>query len=416
MWSLALRHLLSKKRQTVLTLLGILLGASAYVTISGLLMGFQEFLVDQLVDNDAHLKISSREETLEPDSLNGVFFDRDVHVHWIKPPAGRRDNPYIISPGAWLSRLQESKHVFGASPQLEMQVIANRGKVTNSAKLLGVDPELQAQVSNIGNYMLAGKLEDIGKTGNRVIIGKDLMDSLGAVPGETIFLSSGKGEPVPFRIVGTFRIGVKSVDETTILGALADVQGLNQSPSRITTIAVRLKDVREAPKLAKQWNVLSQEKVQSWDQANQGLMSVFSMQDIVRNAMTLAILVVASFGIYNILSLAIHHKKREIAILRSMGFEPKDISKLFLFQGLTLGSLGGGIGIFLGFLACLYLSTIELGSTRSLGGDKLFMSYDVWIYVKGFFLAFFASCIASYLPAKAAGRMEPIEILRSEHE
>lgn len=416
MWSLAVRHLLSKKRQTVLTLLGILLGASAYVTISGLLMGFQEFLVDQLVDNDAHLKISSREETLEADSLNGVFFDRDTHVHWIKPPAGRRDNPYIVSPGAWLSRLQESKHVLGASPQLEMQVIANRGKVTNSAKLLGVDPELQKKVSNIGNYMLAGTLDEIGKTGNRIIVGKDLMDSLGAVPGETLFLSSGKGEPVPFRIVGTFRIGVKSVDETTILGALADVQGLNQSPSRITTIAVRLKDVREAPKLAKQWNVLSQEKVQSWDQANQGLMSVFSMQDIVRNAMTLAILVVASFGIYNILSLAIHHKKREIAILRSMGFEPKDISKLFLFQGLTLGSLGGGIGILLGFLACLYLSTIDLGSTRSLGGDKLFMSYDPWIYVKGFFLAFFASCIASYLPAKAAGRMEPIEILRSEHE
>ncbi len=416
MWALALRHLYSKKRQTALTLLGILLGAAAYVMISGLLIGFQDFIVDQLVDNDAHLRVSSREEVLEPNSLDKVLFDANTHVHWLKPPAGRRDNPYIVSPGAWLSRLNSSEKVVGASPQMEMQVIANRGKVTNSAKLIGVDPELQAKVSNIGNYMLSGSLGEIGKTGNRVIIGKELMDALGAVHGETIFLSSGKGEPVPFRIVGVFRIGVKSVDETTVLGALTDVQSLNQSHSRITSIAVRLKDVRDARELAKRWNIISEEKVQSWDQANQGLMSVFSMQDIVRNAMTIAILVVASFGIYNILSLAIHHKKREIAILRSMGFEPLDVSKLFLFQGVLLGSIGGVCGVLLGLIGCFYLASLDVSSNRGLGGDKLFMSYDLWIYVKAMALAFFSSCVASYLPARAAGKMEPIDILRSEHE
>jgi lipoprotein-releasing system permease protein len=416
MWFLALRHLFARKRQTGLTLLGILLGSSAYVIISGLLIGFQDFIVDQLVDNDAHLKVSAREEILEPNSLDKVFFDDSTLIQWLKPPAGRRDNPYIVSPGAWLSRLENHEKVAGASPQMEVQVIANRGKVTNTAKLLGVDPDLQAKVSNIGNYMLSGSMADIGKTGNRIIIGKELMDTLGAVHGETVYLSSGKGEPQPFRIVGVFRIGVKSVDESTVIGALSDAQTLNHSASRITSIAVRLKDVREAGALAKKWNVISEEKVQSWDQANQGLMSVFSMQDVVRNAMTLAILVVASFGIYNILSLAIHHKKKEIAILRSMGFEPIDISKLFLFQGLLLGGIGGVLGIVLGFTTCLYLGTMDVSSNRGMGGDKLFMSYDFWIYLKSMALALVSACVASYLPARAAGLMEPIDILRSEHE
>lgn len=416
MWFLALRHLTSRKRQTGLTLLGILLGTAAYVVISGLLIGFQDFIVNQLVDNDAHVRISAREELLTPASLNAAFFGDSTIVNWVKPPAGRKDNPYILSPGTWMERLERDPKVAGAAAQMEVQVIANRGKVTSTAKLLGSDPERQKKVSNIENYMQSGKLSDIGSSGNRVIVGRDLLETLGAVQGETIYLSAGKGAPQPFRVVGVFRIGVKAVDSTTIIGAIGDAQKLNQTPSRVTSIAVRLKDVREARKLAVGWNTLAEEKAESWDQANQGLMSVFSMQDVVRNAMTISILIVASFGIYNILSLAISHKKREIAILRSMGYEPRDISRLFLTQGMFLGGVGGLVGLLLGLFICLYLGTIDVSSNRGLGGDKLFMSYSLDIYLKAFFLAIFSATIASFLPARAAGRMEPIDILRSENE
>jgi len=248
------------------------------------------------------------------------------------------------------------------------------------------------------------------------VMGKTLADSLGAVHGETIFLSAGKGRSQPFRIVGIFRVGVASIDEGTMIGAINDAQKLNQTPGRVTTIAVRLDDVRLARESSAMWNLLSDEKVESWDQANEGLMSVFSMQDIVRNSMTIAILIVASFGIYNILSLAISHKKREIAILRSMGFEPADITRLFLTQGIMLGAAGGVAGLLLGYLICLYLGTIEVSADRGLGGNRLFMSYDPAFYFWGFVLAFLSACVASWLPARAAGKMEPIDIIRDENE
>jgi lipoprotein-releasing system permease protein len=145
-------------------------------------------------------------------------------------------------------------------------------------------------------------------------------------------------------------------------------------------------------------------------------MSVFSMQDVVRNAMTISILVVASFGIYNILSLAVSHRKREIAILRSMGYEPRDIASLFLTQGMLLGGGGGLLGLLLGFLFCVYIGTIDVSGNRGLGGDKLLLSYAPDIYIKAFLLAMVSACVASFLPARAAGKMEPIDILRSENE
>lgn len=414
MFFLAFRHLLSRKKQTILTLAGIILGTCAYVAISGMMMGFQEFIVDQLVNNDAQVRISAREENIDQTEMSEAFFGDQHFVDWIKPPAGRKDNPYILYPRGWIDRLESDERVTGISPQLVLQSIVTAGKVTRSARLVGIEPSKQLAVTNISKYMTKGKFTDIGTSGNRVVVGEGMLKNLGASVYETILISSGKGAEQPFKIVGSFRLGVKSLDETLLYGSLTDIQKLNQTPSRISEIAVRLRDVQEAGGVAQTWSLLSQEKVQSWDQANEGIMSVFKTQDIVRNAMTVSILVVASFGIYNILSLAVNHKRREIAILRSMGFEPKDIVKLFLIQGIALGTIGGFIGCVLGFIACRIMGTIEVSADRGLGGSHMMISYNLMIYVRGFFLAFFSSTFAGSIPATSAGRLEPIDIIRSE--
>ncbi|MEK6773518.1 MAG: FtsX-like permease family protein [Bdellovibrionota bacterium] len=415
MFFLAVRHLLSRKRQTALTLMGIILGAAAYIAISGMMLGFQTFIVDQLVNNDSHIRISAREELLTADSLNGSMFEDGQIASWIKPPSGRKDNAYILSPRTWLDRLERDVDVAAASPQLVVQAIATYGKVSVGARVIGSEPDRQSRVSTIEKYMLTGKFSEIGNSGNRVVIGDALAKKIGASLNETIFLASGRGMPQPFRITGIFSLGVKSLDESTIFAAIRDVQQLNLTPSRISDIAIRLMDVTRAAETASTWNLLSQEKVQSWDQSNEGIMSVFKTQDIVRNSMTISILIVAGFGIYNILSLAVTHKRREIAILRSMGFEPWDISKLFLIQGFILGLIGGVVGLVVGLFFSYMMSQIEVSADRGLGGSHMMVSFDYWIYVKAFFLALVSSSFASFFPARSAGRLEPIDIIRSEN-
>jgi lipoprotein-releasing system permease protein len=412
---LALRQLLSRKKQTSLTLLGIILGTAAYIAISGMMLGFQTFIIDQLVNNDSHIRIKAREELLTVNSLKFAFFAENTLVNWIKPPSGRKDNTYILAPTEWLNRLEKDERVSGVSPQLVVQGIATYGKISMGISLVGSDPEKQKTVSNIEKSMISGKFADIGNVGNRIAVGDELLKKIGATKGETLFLTVGKGLPQPFRIVSVFHLGVKSLDETRLFGSLRDIQQLNQTPSRISDIAIRLKNVNLAADVAATYNLLGQEKVQSWDQANEGIMSVFTTQDIVRNSMTISILIVAGFGIYNILSLAVSHKKREIAILRSMGFEPQDITNLFLIQGILLGFLGGVIGVILGFVVSVAMSKIEISADRGLGGNHMMVSFDYMIYIKAFVLALLSSCFASYFPARSAGKMEPIDIIRGEN-
>lgn len=412
---LALRHLLSRIKQTSLTLLGIILGTAAYIAISGMMMGFQTFIVDQLVNNDSHIRIKAREEMLTSENLNSAFFGSDTIVKWIKTPSGRKDNSYILAPQKWLDRLNADVLVSGVSPQLVVQGIATYGKLSFGVSVVGSDPDKQKRVSNIEGSMVKGKFSDIGTSGHRIVVGDELLKKIGATQGETLMLTLGKGLPQPFRIQSVFHLGVKALDESRIFGSLADVQQLNQTPSRISDIAIRLVDVNMSASLASTYNLIGQEKVQSWDQANEGIMSVFTTQDIVRNAMTISILVVAGFGIYNILSLAVNHKRREIAILRSMGFEPKDITNLFLIQGIILGFVGGTIGVVLGWFASYMMSTIEISADRGLGGNHMMISFDYLIYLKGFALAILSSIFASYFPARSAGHLEPIDIIRGEN-
>ncbi len=411
---LALRQLLSKKNQTILTLMGIILGTAAYVAISGMMLGFQNFIIDQLVNNDSHVRIKAREEVLSAQTLNEAFFDDSTLIHWVRPPSGKKDNSYILAPLSWIERLESDPDVFAVSAQMVAQGIATIGGNAQGVRIIGSIPEKQRRVSNIESYMLNGKFTDIGNSGNRIIVGADFAKNIGVAMNETILLTVGKGEAQPFKIVGLFQLGVKTLDESTLFASLSDVQNLNQTPSRITDIAIRLFDVSKASELSLNWNLLGQEKVQSWDQANEGIMSVFKTQDITRNAMTISILIVAGFGIYNILSLAVTHRRREIAILRSIGFEPQDIVKLFFIQGLILGLIGGVLGALVGYAATYGMSQIEVSGNRSLGGSRMMVSYDFWIYVKAFSLAVFCSCFAGYLPSRSAGKLEPIDIIRGE--
>ena len=137
MFFLAIRHLLSRKKQTSLTLLGIILGTAAYIAISAMMLGFQIFIIDQLVNNDSHIRIKAREEILTENSLDSAFFDGGTLIHWIKAPSGRKDNAYILAPGNWLARVASDERVSGFSPQLVVQGIATYGKISQGISLVG---------------------------------------------------------------------------------------------------------------------------------------------------------------------------------------------------------------------------------------------------------------------------------------
>lgn len=412
MMFLSLKHLFSRKKQSLLILLGIVIGTAAYVAISGMMLGFQTKLMDQLVNNDAHIRISAREELLTAKALDS--FSEVSHVFWSIPPSGRKDAVKIEYPIGWFNKLDADPDVLSFVPQVNLNVIFNRVRVTQSGRLIGADPEKQEKMSNIKQYMIAGKFKDIGNSGNHLVIGKLLLEKLGARLSETVLISSGKGAPQPFKVVGIFETGSRNIDEATAFSSLSDTQKLRGTPSEITDIAVKIMDPNKAKEKAMTWKSTSNEKVLAWQESSASILSVFKTQNIVRNSMTISIIVVASFGIYNILSILVTQKKRDVAILRSMGFTPSDIIQLFFNQGLILGIVGGIVGLILGGTISWLMSKIEIDPGR-IGSStgKMIISYDYLIYVKAFVIALFATVFSSILPARAAGKLEPMDIIRS---
>lgn len=414
MFFLSLRHMLSRKKQILLVLLGIVFGVSAYIIFTGIMFGFREYIIDQIVNNNYHINVSAREEFVTRHELDDAFFGSNVYVHWLREPAGRRDSNRIKNALGWYDMLSHHSEVLAYSPQLQITALIKHGAASKSISLIGCYPGEQTTVTTIQNFMVKGRFSDIAQGGNRMIVGEDLLKRMGAQMNDTLLVSAADGRTIPFKIVGVFKVGVRHVDNSTAYALLGDVQKLNQTPGVITDIAIRLKNVDLAATLATRWDKFKPDTVLSWDQANAHFLSVFKLQDFIRNFMSLAILLVAGFGIYNVLNILISQKRMEIAILRSMGYERLDIVRLFMMEGVVLGLVGGVLGLLLGYLGSRYMQTWEIIGGRYGGGRNLLISFNTMIYLHGFLMAIIVSFISSILPAWYAGKLSPLEILRSE--
>lgn len=418
MISLAFRYLLSRKRQSLLTLLGIFLGAGGYVIISGFFVGFQGYIIEQLVNNNAHIFIQYRQELLSPHSLDSSMFNKNDNEvgFWQSAPAGRKDYAKIENPQNWYKRLEADPRVAAFSPQYSMPVVLSRARASASVNLMGCIPSQQASVTNLASKMIEGSFSDLGSGGNRIIVGKELLNQLGAKVSQNINVTAGSRAAVPFKIVGVYSSGNRNSD-LQAFAAIADVQKINGSSGVINEIQVKLKNYNQASSVATIWQTLGPEKVESWDQRNASFFSMIALQTMMRYIIVAVVMLVAGFGIYNVLMMTVNQKMKDVAILQAIGYTSKDVLKLFLSQGLLLGICGALSGIFFGYLICLYLQTLKMvGPPGSSTSEHLHIAIDIGIYLQASLLAIASSTLASFLPARAASKLTPIEIVRGGAE
>ena len=411
---LAFRHLISRLNQTILTFLGIMLGAAGYVVFAGMQLGQQEFIVDRLINTDSQIRISPRYEVVNADTFKDVFFKGSA-IKWLIPPSGLLSYTYLTSYQGWVNKLDKDPNVLYYSPQLVRNIIFNNHQYSIPGTLMGIDTARQSLVTNIKDDIVTGTLESIGEGNSLILIGEDLMNMLGARLNSTINIVTSDGSTTPVKIVGVFKTGARRLDQSTVYSSIMTVQQATRSPGQISDIIVKLKDVDQAAKIATRWSMNTTDLVQSWDQANVNFLEMIRMQSIVRQVTTITIMLIVAFGIYNILNMVVNQKKREIAILRSMGYDQKDTIILFMIQGVILGVAGAVLGIALGWAACSFLETVKIGAAHGrgvMGRGHIMISWDLSIYIMAFLLACGFSVIASFIPARTAGRLSPIEIIR----
>lgn len=412
---IALRQLWTRKRQTILTLLGVMLGAAAYIAISGILLGFREYLLDQMVNNDAHVRISAKARLVQENSFDHVFARPGEKLFWIVPPSGRKDSQKIDNVQEWYQRLRNDMDVEAFAPQLNVTVLYRKGKVTQNGRLMGIIPAMQMRVVQLEKYLVKGSLRELAENGQKIMLGEALRENLGLRYGDSITVVSSRGEAHQLKVSGAFSTGNRQIDESLAYVSLNTAQVISGGPGQISDIAVRLRDVKKSYAKAQEYSNDESAKVQSWEQVNASILNVFQVQDMTRYMMSAIILIVAGFGIYNILNIVISQKKREIAILRSMGYERMDILLIFMTQGVLLGVVGGILGVLLGYIVCWQLTHVTFSNpTIKTKEATMMISFNFLIYAYGFAMALVSTVVASFLPALKAGKMSPIDIIRGQ--
>jgi lipoprotein-releasing system permease protein len=280
-----------------------------------------------------------------------------------------------------------------------------------STTITGIDPRREAQVSDLPRQMRGATINALYRATNAIILGDRLAEKIGARIGANITLQSSEGANINAQVVGLFHSGVRQIDESSAYALTKTAQILARQTALINELRVRLTNPLDARAIAARIESETEYKSVSWQEANEDLLSTFIIRNMIMYAVVGAILLVASFGTYNIISTITHEKARDIAILKSLGLPEHVVRSIFVIEALMIGLAGALAGFALGYLLCLGLGAIRI-ENPFVDSDRLPLVYDPLHYGLAGAVALVSSIAAGYQPARKAARQHPVEIIR----
>jgi lipoprotein-releasing system permease protein len=292
------------------------------------------------------------------------------------------------------------------------QALINFAGKDTAITLSGMIPEKIRDVSTIENYMLEGSVDNLMSNPSGIIIGKGLAKKLSLGINNSLTVTAPNGQVRTFKVLGIFRTGRATYDESQSFADLKRVQALMGKVNRANTLIIKLPDPYQARDVAASIERDIGYKAMSWQEASEDLMSTLAIRNLITYTIVSAVLVVAGFGIYNVISTVVMEKHRDIAILKSMGFHAADILKIFVTQGVLLGLAGCMMGVPLGCALMLGLMQIKL---KPPGSSEMIQmpvdwSWPQFAIAAGF--AMLAAVLAALLPARKGAKIQPVDVLR----
>jgi lipoprotein-releasing system permease protein len=409
--SIAVAYLTARKRQTVISLAGVAMGVGFFIAVIAMMQGLHNYFITKLLDVAPHIimKDEFRTAPTQPVFLN--FPDAIIQLDGLRPKEEQRG---ILGGDRIAREIGEMKGI-NVSPTLRGQALIQYGGKDVAASIIGIVPELEARASNIEKDMVSGSLRDLQTNRNGIILGGGLASNLGAEMGSKILLLSPEGVRLVMKVEGIMRTGITEIDYSQAYVLLEKSQILQKLDNRINLIKMRIDDINKASTLAALLEAKYSYRTEGWQETNENVFSLFRMQNIIMYSVVTAILIVAGFGIFNIISTVVNEKVRDIAILKSMGFNQRDIEFIFLWQGLMVGVMGTLAGWLLGYLLMGLLEQIpmSMGKEAFVTLEHIILDRSSQHYIVAGIMAVLSSCAAAYFPARKAATLNPVEIIRS---
>lgn len=405
---IALAHLRARTRQTLVTVLGVALGVGVFLAVAGMMNGFQTFFRTEIIEVNPHIIISDEYRNAGDQPLRARYPEAAVGVTRVLPRDPVR--------GVGLARqildgVATMPEVLAASPVLRGQLLLRRGGRDYGVSGIGIEPARASQVSRLAEDVIAGSLDALDAVKDGIVIGSRLAERMSVVLGDTLSAVAPTGTVARLRVVGIFRSSVEQADRGQVYVSLARQQALQARPRVINEIQLKLVDVDQAQPIAAALEARWSYKAVPWQEANERVLAVFILQKVIIYSTVSAILIVASFGIFNIISTVVLEKARDIAILRSIGLGRSDIVWIFVFQGLAVSVIGTLIGFAIGAGLGEVMGMIPApGATDP--SQTLKIAQPWWLFGASAGLGLGTASIAAWLPAGKGARTDPLDIIR----
>jgi len=407
-FSIAFAQLMQRRRQTLVSVMGVSLGVAFFIATAAIMQGSEKDFVDRLVNNAPH--ITMKDEFRTP-ALQPVYRDYPSGAVDLRNTRPREYLRGIKNYGAKVDELSQRPGVI-AEAALSGPAIVRYANKDVSSSVNGIDPDKEKLLTKVADDMMEGSLDRLKTASDGIVIGYGMVLKLGLKMDDLATVTSATGAVRRMKVVGIYRTGNLLMDEGQVYMLLKDAQVLLEKPFIANQIRIRVPNPDDAEVLAKQLETRWGYRADSWQEVNRDLLGLFLIRNAITYSIVSAIMIVASFGIFNIISTVVMEKRRDIAILMSMGFRAADIQRIFLVQGVLVGLLGMSIGWMMGFTILQGVALLKFtvpGVTERQGFvlDKGFTQYAI----AGSF-AMLSSVIAAWFPARKAAHVRPVDIIR----
>ena len=394
--------------------IGVTFGITMFITLLGFMNGLNDLLDGLMMNRTPHVRLYN---DILPSKFQPINLDakQQNDYHFIESIKPKNDELKINNAKAIINALQKDDKVLGVAPKISSQLFYNIGAININGVVNGIDVDEEKRLFFFDDYVVEGDSKDLDRVPNSIIIGKGVAEKLMSTVGDVIQISTAEGEIMKLKVVGIFQSGVAELDKVQSYASLSTTQKiLGQSSSYITDIQIKLKNMAIAPEMAKYYADLFDVEAIDIEEANAQFETGSSIRSLISYAVGITLLIVAGFGIYNILNMLIYEKMDSIAILKATGFSGKDVSRIFIYIALIIGLFGGVLGLILGFGLCNVIDQIPF-DTEALPTIKTYpINYSPQYYIIGGVFAIITTYFAGYFPSRKASKIDPVEIIRGK--
>lgn len=407
-------HLLSRIKQTSIAALGVTFGIGTFIILVSFMTGLNKMLDGLVLNRTPHIHIFNeiKPSEAQPIERSEKFKHHFNVIHSVKP---KKSQERIHNALPLMAQLKTDKRVKGLTPQVVAKVFYIAGSIELNGVATGINVMDEVQLFNFGDYIVKGSPGDLLKNNNGILLGSGIAKKMSLDVGDKLQVSTVNGGIFPLKVMGIFQSGLAEVDDIQSYVNLSTAQQfIGEGSNYISDINVKLWDIKAAPEMATEISRQFDLSAIDIKTANAQFETGTTIRNLITYAVSITLLIVGGFGIYNILNMLIYEKMNDIAILKAIGFSGRDVQLVFISQALIIGIIGGILGLLLGLAISLVIDQTPFVTEALPTIDTYPVNFNPLYYVIGIVFALVSTFMAGYLPSSKAKDVDPVEIIRGQ--